>query len=151
VANFDGSQYNISFLQYRSKQFCFLFRQRRGSNEIFISCWLNRFDSEVLLSGIYWWSEEYRMASGEEPSSHSVCSKNASPFSGGSGTSKLSSLGTDLISEFRFCVGLHNVMLIICWEICNTGTREAGDILRKSRCVIELKDKNKLICYTETQ
>ena len=68
----------------------------------FNSCWLNPFVSEVLFSATYWSCEECRMASGEEPSSHYICSKNASPFCGGSGTGKLSSW---VIYTSPFCGG----------------------------------------------
>jgi len=72
VANYDGSQYNIYFLQSISNNFCFVFWQRIGSSEIFISCWLNRFVSEVLFCRICRSSEECSFVSDEEPSSHSV-------------------------------------------------------------------------------
>ena len=68
----------------------------------FNCCWLNPFVSEVLFSGKYWSCEECRMASGQEPSSRYICSENASSFSGGSGTGKLSSRG---INASPFCGG----------------------------------------------
>lgn len=68
----------------------------------FNSSWLNRFGSVVFSSETYWSSAERRMSSDEKPFSHSICSKNASRFSGGRGTGKLSSWGIDLNAEFRF-------------------------------------------------
>jgi hypothetical protein len=69
VEKFDGSQYKISLLYSRIKK---SFDKDRTRMRFFISCWLKPFVSEVLFSEIYWSSEKCRMASGEEPSLHSV-------------------------------------------------------------------------------
>ena len=77
----------------------------------FNSCWLNPFVSEVLFSGTYWSCEKCRMASGDEPSSHYICSKTASPFSGGSGTGKLSSCGLSSLVYTILCLFLAQNLL----------------------------------------
>jgi hypothetical protein len=92
----------ISFLHSRSKKSCFVLWQRKVSHDIIEFLLIKLFWFRSLFSGTYWLSAESRMASGEVQSSLSICSKNASLFSWGSGTDKLSLWGTDLIAELKF-------------------------------------------------
>jgi hypothetical protein len=151
VAKCDRSQYKTSFLQSRSKKFCFVFWQRKGKMRSFISCWLNHFVSEVLFSGLYWSSEEFRVASGEEPSSHSLCSKNAGPSCGGSGTRKLSSWWVGFISDFRFGQAYTMLYLFFAEKPVIHNRSSRFSLRTFICCVIELKDNKKLICFTEKQ
>jgi hypothetical protein len=94
VANSDIILYKISSFNLEARSYALSFDRERSQMRSFYSSWLNNFGSEVLSSGTYQSSEVCWMDSGEELSSPSICSKNASPFSGGSGTGKFSSWGT---------------------------------------------------------